>query len=103
MSIFDFIQNRRIANQRFWLFLLSFIVWIFCFRGFLLDKLWLESDAISYYEHIQIILKAWGTALFRYGPFLVRWLANSFFLGRMGPYNPFLLLIFIFKMFCPTR
>ena len=39
-----------------WMFFLSMALWIFAFRDFITSKLALDSDAISYYIHINFFI-----------------------------------------------
>ena len=84
-----------------WLIILSFLIWMIGLREFLLLKLPVVDDALPYYEHIRFyvenlmrgVLPLWDPVnMFCNG------VPNDFFLRRIGPYNPFLLVIALFKL-----
>jgi len=80
------------------LFIASFLVWIFCFREFLLHQYSLISDSYSYYNHIKFYIDNLAHGI--YPLWDTNWsdgIINEFFLRRIGSYNPFFLLILIFK------
>jgi len=71
------------------MFLLSFLLWCFSFRGFLSGTLALDSDAVSYYGHIRFYLEnisrgvypMWESARSLGVPI-------EFFMRRIGSFNP---------------
>lgn len=72
---------------------LAFAVWIFAFWGFLSGRVALSSDAISYYEHTKFFIDQLGRGHFPlWDPYWSGGVPNDFFLRRIGPYNPFLLI-----------
>jgi len=80
------------------LFFASFLVWIFCFREFLFHRYELLEDAISYYNHIKFYIDNMGHGVYPlWDTYWNSGMNNEFFLRRFGAFNPFLLLILIFK------
>jgi len=86
-------QLRRIH----FLFLLSFLIWGFCFRGFLFGHLSLSSDALAYYGHFKYFVDQ----IFR-GVYPL-WESNyasgipiEFYLRRIGSFNPFIFFLVLF-------
>lgn len=70
-------------------FLLSILVWEYCFRGFLLKDLPLSSDALAYLEHFKFYLTYIGEGIYPL------WenkrnmgFPAEFFLRRIGSFNP---------------
>ena len=98
MKIIKNITAKFQQNPLPFLFFLSFLLWCFCFRGFLSGQLTLFSDATSYYNHTKFFIDnisrgvypLWDHAWNCGAP-------NDFFLRRIGPFNPFLLLIILFQ------
>jgi len=81
----------------FWIFL-TFLVWIFAFRGFLTSKFWLISDAQSYYDHTKFFIENLRHGVYPlWDPFWYFGAPNDFFLRRIGAFNPFYLIILFFK------
>jgi hypothetical protein len=79
-------------------FLLSFGIWCYAFRGFLTDQLALSFDAVAYYEHIKFFLDRLSAGEFAlWDPSWSFGVPNEFFLRRMGEFNPFWLLVIVFK------
>jgi len=78
------------------LFFLSFFLWIFAFRGFLLNKLALVGDAQAYFEHFFFYLHNIGRGVFPlWEPSRSAGVPIEFFLRRIGEFNPFFLLILL--------
>ncbi len=83
-----------------WLVILSFVIWMIGMREFLFLRLPLCDDAYPYYEHIKFyvdnlmrgVLPLWDPVIM-----FCNGVPNDFFLRRIGPYNPFLLVIALFK------
>jgi hypothetical protein len=74
----------------------GFILWIICFRGFILGKLSLTSDAIAYYEHIKFFVDALGRGVYPlWEPFRSQGVAFEFFLRRIGSFNPIYAILLI--------
>lgn len=75
-------------------FILSFLLWCFCFKTFLLNRSYLAFDAPPSYDHIKFfidniirgVIPLWDYYEANGAP-------NSFFLRRMGEFNPVYLLI----------
>jgi hypothetical protein len=88
------------SRFEFFLLVIPFVCWIFCFRYFFTGHLQLEADAISYADHIGFytdnlsrgVFPLWDPAWFNGVPY-------HFFLRRIGEVNPFLLLIVVLKWF----
>jgi hypothetical protein len=77
---------------------LGFVLWVYAFRGYLSSKFILDSDAISYYEHIKFFIENLGSGVYPlWDPMWYNGAPNDFFLRRIGALNPFYLIILIFK------
>ena len=82
----------------FFILIVPFILWIFCFRYFFNGQLSLQADAISYADHISFyadnlskgIFPLWDPGWFNGAP-------NHFFLRRFGDVNPLLALLVVLK------
>ena len=76
-------------NLHLLLIILSFFVWIFCFKGFVFNQLSLESDAIAYYEHFQYFTDNISRGVY---PFWeagrIKGIPAEFFMRRIGSFNP---------------
>ena len=80
-----------------WMFF-AFAVWVFCFWGFLTNQYTLTSDALSYYDHTKFFIENLSSGIFPlWDPFWCNGAPNDFFLRRIGCFNPFYLIILIFK------
>ncbi len=83
----------------FWI-VLSFIVWVFIFWGFLSLRLTIFEDAPSYYEHTKFFIENLAKGIFPlWDPFWFNGAPNDFFLRRIGSFNPFYLVISLFEFF----
>ena len=94
-----FNNSKEMSRRLFFivLFFSAFILWMFCFRGFLLNRLALTFDAISYYDHIKYFVDNISRGIYPlWDPAWNCGVANEFFLRRFGAYNPFFLLISLF-------
>jgi len=81
----------------FWI-LFALTAWVFSFRGFLTSKFELTSDALSYYDHTKFFIENLGRGVFPlWDPYWCNGSPNDFFLRRIGPLNPFYLIILVFK------
>lgn len=79
-------------------FILSFIVWIYCFRGFISGKLSLSSDALAYFEHFKFYIDQISRGVYpQWDPTRDGGVPIEFFLRRIGSHNPLFLLIIIFE------
>ncbi len=90
---FDRIKKHPLSILLF----LAFGLWCWAFRDFLLGRLALQSDAISYYDHIKYYLLNIAQGVYPLWDHV--WncgVPNEFFLRRIGPFNPFLFLPLIF-------
>lgn len=75
---------------------LTIIVWIFCFRVFLTREAPMISDAVSFYDHLKFYVDNISRGVYPlWDPLWSCGSPNEFFLRRIGPFNPFLLLIII--------
>lgn len=80
--------------KKYFPFLLSMLVWLFCFREFLANQLPLTSDAQAYYEHIQFFIENITKGIYPlWDPH--HQVPTEFFLRRFGSFNPFYTLIVI--------
>lgn len=76
----------------------AFVLWALMFRAYLSGKAILDSDAVSYYDHIKFYIDNLSRGVFPlWDPAWFCGASNTFFLQRMGCFNPFLLLILLFK------
>jgi len=98
MSVRDKSEKPLPFFNSFILLFLPFLVWIFCFRGFLFNQLSLVSDAIAYYEHFKFFTDALEQGIYPMWD-LTRHHGTpvEFFLRRIGSFNPFISLIIILK------
>jgi len=70
------------------------------FRDFLSGQLALTGDAISYYNHIKFYVENISRGVYPlWDPLWNSGVPNSFFLRRIGEFNPFLNIIIFFKTF----
>ncbi|VAX37654.1 hypothetical protein MNBD_UNCLBAC01-1653 [hydrothermal vent metagenome] len=77
---------------------LTFLLWLFAFRGFLTGELGFTSDAVSYYNHIKFYIDSLAQGVFPlWDPLWSNGVPNDFFLRRFGAYNPLFLIILIFN------
>ena len=85
----------RENNIKLWPYLLiCFSLWIFIFREFIFGDLRIDSDAISYYEHIRFYIQNITRGIFPlWDPFWMSGSPNEFFLRRICPYNPFFVIL----------
>ncbi|MBL8013032.1 MAG: hypothetical protein JNN05_04215 [Candidatus Omnitrophica bacterium] len=93
-------QQRKNFNslQDTILIVAAFAAWAWMFRAYLSGKVALFDDAISYYDHIKFYLDNWSRGVFPlWDPLWFTGAANSFFLQRMGCFNPFLMVTLVFK------
>jgi len=92
-NFFDKIRERY-CNSLFILFFLSFLLWIFAFRGFLFNKLALVGDARAYFEHFHFYLDNIGRGVFpMWETARASGVPIEFFLRRIGEFNPLFFLI----------
>jgi hypothetical protein len=86
------------SRFEFFLLVIPFILWIFCFHYFFTGHLWLEADAVSYSDHIDFytnnlihgVYPLWNPKWYGGAPY-------HFFLRRIGDVNPLIFLIIFFK------
>ena len=91
-------KNSRNGTKDLLLIILAFALWALMFRGYLSGKVALFDDAISYYDHIKFYLDNIARGVFPlWDPLWFCGGANTFFLQRMGCFNPFLLFTLVFK------
>jgi len=78
------------------MFLLSFVLWVYSFRGFITKKLALMYDAIAYYGHFQYYLDNISMGVYpMWDPVRNFGVPIEFFLRRICPYNPLCYLILV--------
>ena len=76
----------------------AFIVWIYLFRGYLSGRFELISDALSYYDHTKFFIENLARGVYPlWDPYWYNGASNDFFLRRIGAFNPFYLIIILFK------
>jgi hypothetical protein len=77
----------------------AFVLWAVMFRGYLSSRVALFDDAISYYDHIKFYLDSMARGVFPlWDPVWFCGAANTFFLQRMGCFNPFLFVALFYKI-----
>jgi len=92
----DYLKRIRERHILSILLFLSFLLWIFAFRGFLFNKLALISDARAYFEHFHYYLDNIGRGVFpMWEPVRAYGVPIEFFLRRIGEFNPLFFLILI--------
>lgn len=75
---------------------LTVAVWVFCFRVFLTREAPVLSDAVSFYDHLKFYIDNISRGVYPlWDPLWSCGSPNEFFLRRIGPFNPLLLLIII--------
>lgn len=97
MTLFPrFFQKPRVIS--FCLFFIPVLAWLFCIRRFLFGDLAFGPDAASYHDHIKFYLDQLSRGVFPlWDPLWNYGVPNDFFLRRICPYNPFLLLILLLQ------
>jgi len=79
-------------------FLLSFILWIYSFWGFLSSGLYLVGDASSFYEHFHFFIEVIRTGVYPlWEPTRNMGVPIELFARRIGSYNPFIYIILLFR------
>jgi len=79
---------------------LSFLIWMFAFRGFLSSSLALESDAQAYAEHFYYWIENMARGVFPiWEPDRNAGIPVEFFLRRIGAYNPLYFGLLILRKF----
>ena len=79
-------------------FLLSFCIWIYCFRDFLSGKFSLTSDALAYVEHFKFFTDQISSGVYPlWDPTRDGGVPVEFFLRRIGSHNPFYFLIIVLQ------
>lgn len=79
-------------------FLLSFGIWIYCFRDFLSGKFSLTSDALAYFEHFKFFIDQISNGVYPlWDPTRDGGVPVEFFLRRIGSHNPFYFLIIVLQ------
>ncbi|MBF0523333.1 MAG: YfhO family protein [Candidatus Omnitrophica bacterium] len=87
-----------ILRSSWFFFFVSCLFWIVAFRRFLIGEIGFSSDAVSYYDHTKFYIDNLLHGVFPlWDPFWSCGASNDFFLQRIGPYNPFLLIIVILR------
>jgi len=100
MEIKNKAPERGSHKSLLFLFAISFFAWIYCFKGFLLGRLYFTSDAVSYYNHIKFLADYLNQGTFPlWDPNWNNGVDNEFFLRRMGGFNPFFYLLVILRKF----
>ncbi|MCD4781263.1 MAG: hypothetical protein K8S27_12055 [Candidatus Omnitrophica bacterium] len=84
---------------------ISFLMWMFVFKGFLFGKIPVASDAISYYEHTKYFVESLARNVIPlWDPNWNCGVNNEFFLRRFNEFNPaYFFLILSAKMGLPYR
>ena len=75
---------------------LTVLVWVFCFRVFLVREAPVIADAVSFYDHLKFYVDNISRGVYPlWDPLWSSGSPNEFFLRRIGPFNPLYLLIII--------
>lgn len=81
-----------------WL-LLGFLIWLYCFKGFVTGRLALQSDAVGYYQHVKFFIDNMVHGVYpMWDPGVNGGVPNEFFLRRMGSFNPFYLFPVLLRL-----
>lgn len=81
------------ANVSVWI-VISFFIWVYCFRGFITGELAFDADAVAYYQHIKFFIDNMVMGIYPlWDPSINSGVPNEFFLRRMGSFNPFFMII----------
>ncbi|MBF0595847.1 MAG: hypothetical protein HQL22_12895, partial [Candidatus Omnitrophica bacterium] len=81
----------------FWI-VFSFIIWVFCLRGFLSLQIIPGWDAAPYLEHIRFFVENLARGRFPlWDPLWCHGVPNDFFLRRIGILNPFYSIIVLLE------
>jgi len=81
------------------LFLITFLIWIYCFKGFALNEFYLESDAIAYFDHFRYFVDNISRGIYpMWEPTRSTGVPVDFFMRRIGAYNPTYSLILILDL-----
>ncbi len=76
----------------------AFALWCYAFRGYLSSRFELISDQLSYYDHTRFLIENLRHGIYPlWDPFWINGAPNDFFLRRIGAFNPFYLIILLFK------
>jgi hypothetical protein len=91
-----FSDSQKTSSVTWAVIIFAFIVWLFLFRGFLLNHLSLQSDALAYYEHFEYFVKNLSRGVYPlWEPVLLDGMPMEFYLRRIGSFNPFYLVMVI--------
>jgi len=78
------------------LFIFSFLVWVYAFRGFFSGKFLLCADASAYFEHFRFFLDNISRGVYpQWDPSRNWGMPIELFLRRIGSYNPLFLTILL--------
>lgn len=95
-TYYNKIKSFLLENEMFLWITVSFSLWIYCFRGFIFNKLTLVADALPYFGHFKFYLENLSKGVFPlWDPTRNVGVPNEFFLRRIGEFNPFYLIILI--------
>ena len=72
----------------------AFLLWVYAFRGFLLDQFALTGDACSYYEHFKYYIQNIERGVYPMWE-SSRSVPGEFFMRRIGEFNPLYLVILV--------
>lgn len=86
-------------------FLLSWLIWIYCFYQFLEGKFLLQQDAVVYYEHFKYFIDQISRGVYPlWDSVRDGGVPNEFFLRRIGSFNPLnFLILFLQKIGFPYK
>lgn len=98
MKIFSNIKKLVLSANIYFLFSCVFILWVFCFRNWLLGIITLDSDASAYYEHFEYLIENLSRGVYPlWEPTRQYGVPTEFFMRRIGSYNPIYMIILLMR------
>src|SRR3989338_1507651 len=77
----------------------SFLVWVYCLKGFFVGQIPLMQDAPSYFDAVKLYLDNISKGIYPlWNPEMGTGVPSTLLLRRIGEFNPFYLLILVFQM-----
>lgn len=88
------IPAKKTPSISFYVFGITVCLWAYSFHVFLTRQAPLTSDAVSFYDHLKFYIDSITRGVYPlWDPLWSSGAPNEFFLRRIGPFNPFLVLI----------
>lgn len=86
-------------------FFIACCVWLYCFQGWLTGRLALTSDAMAYYEHIEVLVVNISRGIYPlWDPTIQTGVPTEFFMRRIGSFNPvYLALAVLYRLDIPFQ